>query len=146
MSTSKHRSDKDPVMASIGITGFESPASEYNTLPLSLDKLLIHSPSSTWFARVEGSSMEGVGLFDGDIAIVCRQTKVVNGDVIVVTLNGEFLVKIIDTTNRRLLSAPIYGHDNYPPLTISECDSLSHEGVVVSSIRFHRKNDSSCRR
>ena len=123
--------------ASAGITGFESPATDYYQLPLSLDELLIQHPSSTFIAKAQGRSMEGVGIYDGDILIIDRHVKVQNQDVIVANYNGEFVCKIIDLYRRQLTSASA-GH---PPVLISSASAFTVEGVVVRSIRCHRNSD-----
>jgi len=61
-----------PISASAGITGFESPAAEYSQLRCTLDEILIDHPSSTFIGKACGDSMEGVGIFDGDLLIVDR--------------------------------------------------------------------------
>lgn len=123
-----------PIGASAGITGFESPASEYQQLSLSLDDLLIEHPSATFIGQADGSSMQGVGIFDGDILIVDRYVQVRNYDVIVANLNGEFICKIIDTHRRLLLSANKKNQD----VAITSDDLFTIEGVVIRSIRCHR--------
>ncbi|MBF4343093.1 S24 family peptidase, partial [Vibrio anguillarum] len=50
--------------------------------------------------------------------------------------NGEFVCKIIDIRRRLLLSA----NEKMQPVAIHDFDTFSLEGVVVSSIRFHRSN------
>ena len=52
--------------------GFPNPAAERNGSPLSLDKLVVHRPNSTYFFRVRGHTWERHGVFDGDIAVVDR--------------------------------------------------------------------------
>jgi len=52
--------------------GFPNPAAERKGTPLSLDKLLVHHPSSTYFFRVRGHNWHRQGVFDGDIAIIDR--------------------------------------------------------------------------
>lgn len=52
--------------------GFPNPAAERAGLPLSLDKLLVHHPSSTYLFRVRGHNWHDYGVFDGDIAIIDR--------------------------------------------------------------------------
>lgn len=84
-----------PIFASAGITGFESPASDYRQLPLSLDELLVEHPSATFIGRASGESMQGVGIFDGDILIVDRHVTARDGDVIVANFNGEFVCKLL---------------------------------------------------
>ena len=123
-----------PISASAGITGFESPAAEYRQLALDLDDLLIENPSATFLGRASGDSMQGVGIFDGDILIVDRHMQLKNMDVIVANLNGEFVCKILDIPQRRLLSA----NSAYSPVLIEESDVFTVEGLVIRSIRCHR--------
>ena len=125
-----------PIPARAGITGFESPAAEYTQLGLSLDELLINHPSSTFLAFAEGDSMQGKGIFDGDVLIIDRHETVRNGDVIVASLNREFVCKIIDIPRRLLLSS----NPQHQPVIIHEYDEFSIEGVITRSIRCHRKS------
>lgn len=50
--------------------GFPNPAADRHGSPLSLDRLLITHPSSTYFFRIRGHAWEEQGIFDGDIAII----------------------------------------------------------------------------
>ncbi len=124
------------ITASAGITGFESPASDYLQLPLSLDALLIEHPSATFIGKADGHSMQGVGIFNGDILIVDRHVIVKDCDVIVANLNGEFICKILNITQRLLLSA----NPQYKTIPINEDDQFTIEGVVIRSIRCHRSS------
>jgi DNA polymerase V len=124
-----------PVYIEAGITGFESPAAEYKELGLSLDELLIEHPNATFIGLASGSSMEGVGIYDGDLLLVDRAEKVKNLDVIVANLNGELVCKLLDTHKRVLLSAA----PQYPPVLINESDEFQLEGIVTRSIRLHRR-------
>ncbi|MDE1318008.1 DNA polymerase V [Vibrio crassostreae] len=123
-----------PISAHAGITGFESPATEYTQLSLDLDELLVEHPSATFIGRACGDSMQGLGIFDQDLLIVDRHVDVKQNDVIVANLNGEFICKQIDIHRKLLLSA----NNKYQPTLITECDSFSLEGVVIRSIRCHR--------
>ncbi|PKF61039.1 peptidase [Psychromonas sp. psych-6C06] len=123
-----------PITASAGITGFESPASDYLQLPLSLDALLIEHPSATFIGRADGHSMQGVGIFSGDILIVDRHITAKESDVIVANLNGEFICKILNISARLLVSA----NPHYTAIHIHEDDQFTIEGVVIRSIRCHR--------
>lgn len=125
-----------PITASAGITGFESPASDYLQLPLSLDSLLVEHPSATFIGKADGHSMQGVGIFNGDILIVDRHVAVKDSDVIVANLNGEFICKILNTPQRLLVSA----NPKYKSIRINEDDQFTIEGVVIRSIRCHRSS------
>src|ERR1700748_1472363 len=52
--------------------GFPNPAAERSGTPLSLDKLLVRHPSSTYFFRVRGHGWHRYGVFDGDLAVIDR--------------------------------------------------------------------------
>ena len=123
-----------PISASAGITGFESPAAEYSQLRCTLDEMLIEHPSSTFIGKASGDSMEGVGIFDGDLLIVDRHVTPRQHDIIVANLNGEFVCKLLDVRQRMLVSA----NDKIKPVFINDLDSFSIEGVVIRSIRCHR--------
>lgn len=73
--------------------GFPSPADDYAERRLSLDEYVVDDPDATYFVRVEGDSMEGAGIRDGDLLVVDSSREVVSGDIVVAVLNGEMTVK-----------------------------------------------------
>jgi DNA polymerase V len=123
-----------PIYCDCGISGFESPAAEYKELGLSLDQLLISHPDASFLGQAKGQSMQGIGIFDGDILIVDRAKQAKNGDVIVANYNGCFVCKILDKTNAKLLSAS----STHKTVTITPEDEFNIEGVVTRSIRLHQ--------
>jgi DNA polymerase V len=125
---------KKLILVNCGISGFESPASEYTELTLSLDEALIDHPNATFLAYAQGNSMLGIGIHDGDVLVCDRAVTPRQNDPVVVALNGELCCKLLDIRGRRLLSA----HPACPPVAISETDQLSVEAVITRSIRCHR--------
>jgi DNA polymerase V len=123
-----------PIKAQAGITGFESPATEYTQLNLTLDQILIDHPAATYLGFVEGDSMTGVGIFPHDLLVVSRAETVKSGDIIVATLNGNFVCKSADTKAKKLLSSA----PDAKEYQIKEGDQFIVEGVVTRSIRLHR--------
>ena len=123
-----------PIYIEAGISGFESPAAEYKEIGLSLDQLLIQHPDATFIGQAKGHSMQGIGIFDGDLLIVDRAKQAANGDVVVANYNGCFTCKLLDITHARLLSAS----PSYEPVTITPEDEFQIEGVVTRSIRMHQ--------
>ena len=47
--------------------GFPSPAEDYASLSLDLNRELVKNPASTFYARVSGLSMIDEGINDGDL-------------------------------------------------------------------------------
>lgn len=128
-----------PIFIEAGISGFESPAAEYKELNLSLDQLLISHPNATFIGQASGESMQGVGIFDGDILIVDRSLTVKQGDIIVANYNGCFICKLLDKSSKVLLSAPATHSQHFAPVSIHSEDTFQVEGVVTRSIRLHHK-------
>lgn len=121
-----------PIYIEAGISGFESPAAEYKELGLSLDKLLIQHPNATFIGLASGDSMQGRGIFNGDLLIVDRAEAIKSGAVIVANFNGSFVCKIIDKENKQLLSASAL----HEPVKIREADVFQLEGVVPFNVRI----------
>ncbi|HUR66346.1 MAG TPA: translesion error-prone DNA polymerase V autoproteolytic subunit [Chitinophagaceae bacterium] len=74
-------------------TGFGAAADDYMERGIDLNEQLIRNKPATFFFRMKGDAMKEAGIFDGDILIVDRSVKLVNGKVIVAILNGELLVR-----------------------------------------------------
>lgn len=115
--------------------GFPSPADDYKEGSLSLDEHLIQHPAATYLARASGDSMEGVGIYDRDLLIIDRALEPVQGDVIIVAIDGELTCKLLDRQKHQLLAA----NSLYPPIPILDGQSVEIEGVVKASIRYHRR-------
>ncbi|MBR0197475.1 MAG: translesion error-prone DNA polymerase V autoproteolytic subunit [Kiritimatiellae bacterium] len=81
--------------------GFPSPAEQYLELSLDLNEFLVKRPAATFFVHVQGDSMIGEGIQNGDLLVVDRSIIPASGDIIIACVNGEFTVK----TYKRLLSA-----------------------------------------
>lgn len=84
---------KLPLYAEPCAAGFPSPAQDYVEKELDLNELCIRRRASTFFVRASGSSMEELGLYDGDVMVVDRAEEAVHGDVVIAEVDGEFTVK-----------------------------------------------------
>lgn len=73
--------------------GFPSAAEDWLEDKLDLNEKLIKSPPSTFLFRVEGESMTGAGINDGDLLVVDRGITPVHGKVIVAMIGGDMTVK-----------------------------------------------------
>ena len=76
-----------------GYGSFESAALDFPDDTIDLLKILIKDRETVFFAKVSGDSLNGIGIFDGDILIVQKGMLPKYDDVIVIFLDGEFFVK-----------------------------------------------------
>ena len=114
--------------------GFPSPAADYADSQLDINEYLVRNPVSTFFFPVEGDSMEGAEIFDGDILVVDRSIKARHGHIVIAFIDGERLVKrLYDRAGKMALVAE---NPKYPPLVVREGNELTVWGVVVG--RFKR--------
>ena len=108
--------------------GFPSPADDYVQQRISLDEQLIEHRESTFFMRVAGDSMRGLGIFDGDLLVVDRALPAIHGRVVIAVVDGEFTVKqLLLTPQGQVLRA---AHPDYPDTPIKPGQDFSVWGVV----------------
>ena len=118
--------------------GFPSPAEQYLEPPLDLNELLIKRPAATYFVRVEGDSMIGAGIHEGDLLVVDRSLRPANGDVIIASVDGDFTVKTYRKDKDGIHLEP--ANDAYPVITIKSGQQLDYFGKVTACIhRFSEK-------
>ena len=104
---------------------------------VSIDSLLVHSPSRTFLVPIKGDSMQDAGLLEGD-TVICEQSQRARpGDIVVAVLEGELTIKTLvqekDSKGLRLVLRP--ENPNYP---ILRPDPLEIIGVVTGSFRSYR--------
>ena len=89
-----------PVGTARGCAGFPSPAEQYQETSLDLNELLVKRPAATFFVKVQGDSMIGEGIRDGDLLVVDRSLRPASGDVIIACVDGDFTVKTLRVGKR----------------------------------------------
>ncbi|WP_422432015.1 MULTISPECIES: S24 family peptidase [Gammaproteobacteria] len=65
-----------------------TPTADYVKSERDLTELCIRRRASTFFVRA--SSMQELGLFDGDVMAVYRADEASHGDIVIAEVNGEF--------------------------------------------------------
>jgi len=113
--------------------GFPSPADDFKEIRISLDKELVKNKEATFYARVEGDSMIGAGIDDGDLLVIDRSIDPVSGKIAVCLINGEFTVKRIIKKNQKIYLKP--ENKNYKELEIGEESDLIIWGIVTYVIK-----------
>ena len=73
--------------------GFPSPATEYIEDDVDLNSHLIKNAPATFIIRVQGKSMNEVGINDGDLLIVDKSINPKNLSTVIANVNEELVVK-----------------------------------------------------
>lgn len=120
------------------IAGFPSPAEDYISESIDLNRDLIQHPASTFFGRVAGDSMIEEGIEPGDILVIDKSLEPHDGDLAVCCLDGEFTLKRIrHTRDGRLLLMP--SNKRYAPIEVTEANEFAVWGIVSYTIKNNRR-------
>ncbi|MFK7699712.1 LexA family protein [Pseudomonas caspiana] len=123
--------EKLPLYSSQISAGFPSPAAEH----LSLGELFDVREPHVYLVKVESDSMQGAGIYSGDLVIVDRSLYAEHGDIVIAALNSEPVCKRLHMReNTCMLTSE---NSKYPPRHVMECDELVIWGVVKYSVRDH---------
>ncbi len=120
----------DPVKVS---AGFPSPAADYEASRLDINTYLIRNAVSTFFFPVQGDSMQGAEIFDGDILVVDKSVEAQHGHIVVAFVNGERLVKRLHKRSQHV--ALIAEHPAYPAIDVTPEMEVVVWGVVVGKFK-----------
>lgn len=113
--------------------GFPSPAADYTEDELDLNAYCIRRPAATFFVRAIGDSMQNMGLHSGDLMVVDKAEKPLQGDIVIAEIDGEFTVKRLQLKPRIAL-LPM--NPAYPTLYPED---LQIFGVVTAFIHKTRE-------
>ena len=127
-----------------GYGSFESPALDFPEDTIDLLKLLIKDKETTFFARVTGDSLNGLGVFDGDILIVQKGLFPRENDIVVVFYQGEFYVKRYKPKYKenslKIESIKLKSENpNYSDMDINEDTDFELWGVATWNLHKLRK-------
>lgn len=115
--------------------GFPSPAQDYLTNSIDLNRELIHHPATTFYARAVGDSMKGCGIDDGDLLVIDKSIEPLEGDIVVAFIDGEFTLKKVklDSGGNCLWLLP--ANEDYPPIKVTEDNNFIVWGVLTYNIK-----------
>lgn len=112
--------------------GFPSPAEDFLDKKLDLNEYLIKNPTATFLVRVNGNSMIDAGINNGDIIIVDRSIEATNGRIVIGVINGEFTVKRIIKSGKKVFLKP--ENEKFKPIELTEEMDFKIWGVVIYTI------------
>jgi len=122
-----------PVLGTIK-AGMPTDAEEQVIDEVTFDDYLVDRPEFSYLLKVSGDSMIDAGIQEGDIVVVDNKIKPKEGDIVVANIDNEFTLKYLQSEKGKMCLVPA----NAKYSKIYPKDSLTIEGVVVSSMRKYR--------
>ena len=115
--------------------GFPSPAQDYMTDSIDLNKELVRHPATTFYARAVGDSMRDCGIDDGDLLVIDKGIEPADGDIVVAFIDGEFTLKRVkvDQAGQCLWLVP--ANEQYEPIRVTEENNFIIWGVLTYNIK-----------
>ncbi len=118
--------------------GFPSPAQDYISASIDLNKELIRHPASTFYAKVVGDSMAEEGITEGDILVIDKSEEPHHGDLAVCCVAGEFTLKRLRfTPGGHIFLMP--SNRKYRPIEITPETEFMVWGIVLYTIKSNRR-------
>ena len=121
-----------PLFSDLVQCGFPSPAADYVEQRIDLNELLVAHPSSTYFVKAAGDSMNEAGISDGDLLVVDSSRTAEHGDIVIAAVEGEFTVKRLQLRPTVQLN-PM--NSAYSPIVVGSEDTLDVFGVVTFIVK-----------
>ena len=117
--------------------GFPSPAQDYMELAIDLNKELIKHPTSTFYGRVVGDSMKDEGIEEGDILVIDKSLELMDDDLAVCFIDGDFTVKRVRLESDAACLVP--SNAKYPPIKVTKDNEFMVWGIVTYTIKKNRR-------
>ena len=110
--------------------GFPSPATDYVEDDVDLNAYLIKNIPSTFLIRVQGKSMNKVGIHNDDLLVVDRSLNPKNFSTVIANVNEELIVKtFIKEKNQTFLTSG--SKESKDKINLTENPEIIIWGVVT---------------
>lgn len=100
---------------------------------LDVNDYLVRHRAASYYFTVEGDSMNGAGILDGDKVLVDRAVEPKHGHIVVAVLNSAYMLKRL--VRQRGVIELRAENPAYAPIRLKEDEALQVWGVVVGVVR-----------
>lgn len=112
--------------------GFPAPVDERSSGRIDLNAHLIRQADATFLVRVEGDSMTGFGIHDGDTLVVDRSVEAQDGHIVLAVIGDEFTLKQLRRDGQHFILRA--GNPAYRDRTVNFGEDFSVWGVARWSL------------
>lgn len=113
--------------------GFPSPAADC-TERIDITRELIRHPETTFYARIDGDSMQDAGIFSGDLVVIDRSLQASDGDFVAAYIDGEFTVKEFRSDPSGKCAWLIPHNDKYRKIRVDDENAFVIWGVITAAV------------
>jgi len=93
-------------------------------------------PKADFFLKVQGASMQNIGIMDGDLLAVHKTNMAENGEIVVARIEDEVTVKRITTNSVAHEIKLMPENDAFKPINVDlRTQNFSIEGISVGILR-----------
>jgi repressor LexA len=93
-------------------------------------------PKADFFLKVQGASMQNIGIMDGDLLAVHKTNMAENGEIVVARIEDEVTVKRIITNSVAHEIKLMPENDDFKPINVDlRTQNFSIEGISVGVLR-----------
>jgi len=121
-----------PLYGSRVQAGMPTMADDYMEGRIDLHDYIVSHPAATFFVRVQGDSMLGAGIHEGDILVVDRSLEAREGSIVIAVLDGDLTVKRLRRRNGTVELVP--ENEKYPVIRVGAEQEFRIWGVVTTVV------------
>ena len=125
--------NKYPVAGDKISAGFPAYAENFKTDPISIDKLLIKRPYSSFIIKVEGESMIDAGIYPNSYIVIDTGFDPQHMSIVVARLYDEFVVKRILIFDDHAVLKAENSKRTYPDIRVDDSSDIEIWGVVTGT-------------
>ena len=126
-----NENSETPLFSEYVQVGWPSPADDYIEKSIDLHQLLIKAPAATYLVRANGDSMLNAGINNGAILVVDRSLEPKHGDIVIASIDNEFICKKLQLKPKIAL---LPENEKYDPIYIEQGQNFEVLGVVIATI------------
>ena len=119
--------------------GFPSPAQDYLTESIDLNKELVRHHETTFYARVSGVSMVEAGIGDGDLIVIDKSLEASDGDFVVAYIDGEFTIKEFRMDSSGEFAWLVPHNKEFKAIKVTADNDFMIWGVITYTIKKIRR-------
>ena len=124
---------KVPLFQSPVSAGFPSEAFNYVEKGIDFNKYLIRRKETTFCLIAGGDSMNGDGIFTGDLLVVDKLEEPYENAILIFSIDGDFTMKRLKYGDKKI--ELISSNPAYHPIIIKEGEELKRWGVLKHVIK-----------